>query len=98
MAASSASPLPPHTSSNIGLVVRLCLIGAAPRWDLFLFLRPLVIYAIALFTIPTLREKLSVPLWAILRTGGMTYIACAFGVDFLADPFSRDFKRIILSP
>jgi hypothetical protein len=83
---------------HIGLVVWLCLIGSAPGWDLFYFFAPplLVLYVIALFSIPTLHEKLSVPLWAILRTGGMSYIAYAFGVDFLADPFSRDFKRILV--
>jgi hypothetical protein len=83
---------------HVGLVAWLCLIGAAPGWDLFYFFVPplLVLYVIALFSIPMLHKKLSRPLWAILRTGGMTYIAYAFGADFLADPFSRDPKHIIL--
>jgi len=83
---------------HVGLVVWLCLIGAAPGWDLFYFFLPplFVLYVISVFSIPTLHKKLSPTLWAILRTGGMTYIAYAFGADFLADPFSEDAKRIIL--
>jgi hypothetical protein len=83
---------------HVGLVTWLCLIGAAPRWGLFYFFVPplLMLYVIALFSIPTLHKKLSRRLWGILRTGGMTYIAYAFGVDFLANPFSGDSKHIIL--
>lgn len=83
---------------HVGLVAWLCLIGAAPRWELFYFFVPplLVLYVIALFSIPTLHKKLGQPFWVILRTVGMTYIAYAFGADFLADPFSRDSRHIIL--
>jgi hypothetical protein len=83
---------------HVGLVVWLCLIGAAPSWDLVYFFVPplLVLYVIALASIPTLHKKLSRPVWRILRTGGMSYIAYAFGADFLANPFSRDSKHIIL--
>lgn len=83
---------------HVGLVAWLCLIGAAPRWGLFYFFVPplLVLYVIALSSIPTVHRKLGRPLWAILRTGGMTYIAYAFGADFLANPFSREPRHILL--
>ena len=83
---------------HVALVTWLCLIGAAPSWDLFYFFVPplLVLYAIALSSIPMLHNKFSQPLWKILRTVGMTYIAYAFGADFLTNPFSQDSKHIIL--
>jgi hypothetical protein len=46
---------------HVGLVAWLCLIGAAPGSDLFYFFVPplLVLYVIALFSIPMLHKKLS---------------------------------------
>jgi hypothetical protein len=74
---------------HLGLVVWLCWIGATPGMGVFVFFVPpaVVLYLLALFSIPTLQHRLGRPLWTILRTVGMTYIAYAFATDFFSAPF-----------
>lgn len=83
---------------HISLVAWLCWIGKPPGREVFTFFVPplIVLYAIALFSIPTLYRKLHPWAWKILRTGGMTYIAYAFSADFLNEPFNLHPKHMIL--
>ncbi len=74
---------------HLGLVVWLCWIGATPGKGVFFFFVPpaVVVYVLAMFSIPTLQQRLSRTLWTVLRTVGMTYIAYAFAADFVSTPF-----------
>jgi hypothetical protein len=83
---------------HIGLVAWLCWIGATPGMDVFVFFVPplVVVYVLALFSLPLLQEVFGRTLFALLRTVGMTYIAYAFAVDFLGAPFSGNTTRIIM--
>ena len=83
---------------HIGLVVWLCWIGAAPGIGLFVFFVPplVVVYVLALFSIPTLQQRLGRTLWTVLRTVGMTYIAYAFAADFLSAPFGGGPTHVLM--
>ena len=83
---------------HIGLVGWLCWIGAPPERRLFVFFVPplVVLYVLALFSIPTLQRKLGRSLWTVLRTVGMTYIAYAFGVDFVSAPFGGGTTHVVM--
>jgi hypothetical protein len=83
---------------HLGLVVWLCWIGATPGRGLFVFFVPpaVVLYVLALFSIPTLQQRLGRPLWTVVRTVGMTYIAYAFAFDFLSAPFSGGTKNVLM--
>lgn len=83
---------------HIGLVVWLCWIGATPERRLFVFFVPplVVLYVLALFSIPTLQRRLSRALWTLLRTVGMTYIAYAFAVDFVSAPFAGGTTHVLM--
>ena len=74
---------------HLGLVVWLCWIGSTPGIGVFVFFVPpaVVLYVLALFSIPTLQQRLGRTLWTVMRTVGMTYIAYAFAADFVAAPF-----------
>ena len=74
---------------HILLVVWLCWIGATPGIGLFVFFVPpaVAVYVLALFSIPTLQQRLDRTLWTVLRTVGMTYIAYAFAYDFVGAPY-----------
>ena len=74
---------------HILMVVWLCWIGAPPGRGVFVFFVPpaVVLYVLALFSIPTLQQRLGRTLWTVLRTVGMTYIAYAFAYDFVKAPF-----------
>jgi hypothetical protein len=83
---------------HIGLVGWLCWIGAAPEKRVFVFFVPplVVVYVLALFSIPTLQHRLGRPLWTLSRTVGLTYIAYAFAADFLSEPFSGDTTHVLM--
>ena len=83
---------------HIGLVGWLCWIGATPERRLFVFFVPplVVLYVLALFSIPTLQRRLGRSLWTVLRTVGMTYIAYAFGVDFVSAPFGGGATHVVM--
>ena len=73
---------------HLGLIARLCWIGAAPGVGVFVFfgIGMAWVYLIALFSIGRLQQALGPLGWRLLRTVGMNYIALAFFVDFLHDP------------
>jgi hypothetical protein len=83
---------------HVGVVAWLCWIGATPGIDVFVFFVPpfVVIYVLALFSLPSLQRALGRTLWALLRTVGMTYISYAFAVDFTGAPFSGNTTRIVM--
>ena len=54
-----------------------------------------VLYVLTLFSIPTLQQRLGRTLWTVLRTVGMTYIACAFAYDFVRAPFGGDTTHVL---
>ena len=83
---------------HIGLVVWLCWIGATPEMRLFVFFVPplVVVYVLALFSIPTLQQRLGRTLWTVLRTVGMTYIAYAFAADFVSVPLGGGTTRFLM--
>jgi hypothetical protein len=76
---------------HVGLVARLCWIGAAPAAGVFLFFSPPLafIYVLTLFSIGRLQQALGRTGWWWLRTVAMNYVAYAFAVDFLRDPLQR---------
>ena len=83
---------------HIGLVVWLCWIGATPGMGVFIFFVPpaVVLYVLALFSIPTLQRRLGRKHWTVLRTAGMTYIAYAFAKDFVQAPFGGDTTHVLM--
>jgi hypothetical protein len=83
---------------HIGLVGWLCWIGATPGRKLFVFFVPplVVVYLLALFSIPALQRRLGRTYWTVLRTVGMTYIAYAFAHDFLSAPFGGGTTHVVM--
>jgi hypothetical protein len=83
---------------HILLVVWLCWIGATPGIGLFVFFVPpaVVLYLLALFSIPTLQQRLGRTLWTVLRTVGMTYIAYAFAIDFVSVPYGGGTTNVLM--
>jgi hypothetical protein len=83
---------------HLGMVAWLCSIGATPGMGVFVFFVPpaVVVYLLVLFSIPTLQRRLGRTLWTVLRTVGMTYIACAFAYDFFSAPFGGDSTRVLM--
>jgi hypothetical protein len=55
----------------------------------------LIAYLLALFSIPRLFASLPRPAWIALRTVGMEYIALAFLLDFLQNPFSHGIVQLL---
>lgn len=82
---------------HILMVVWLCWIGATPGMGVFIIFVPpaVVLYVLAVFSIPTLQQRLGRTLWTVLRTVGMTYIACAFAYDFVRAPFAGDTTHVL---
>ena len=76
---------------HLGLVVWLCLIGAAPGVSTFILFGTAAVwvYVLALFSINPLHQALGPKYWRLLSIVGMNYIAYAFAVDFLKKPPSR---------
>jgi hypothetical protein len=82
---------------HLALVAWLCLIGAAPSASTFVFFGIAIVwtYLLALFSIGRLQRALGPKSWWLLRTVGMNYIAYAFFVDFLRDPFHGGAKHLV---
>ena len=83
---------------HLGLVVWLCWIGATPGMGVFVFFVPpaVVLYVLAVFSLPALQQRLGRTLWTVLRTVGMTYIAYAFAADFVSTPFGGGTKHVLM--
>jgi hypothetical protein len=73
---------------HLGLVWRLCAIGAAPATGVFVLFGIAVfsLYLLVLLSLPTIVGKLAPRDWRLLRLAAMTYIAYAFAVDFVTHP------------
>jgi hypothetical protein len=82
---------------HIGLVVWLCLIGAAPDVSTFVFfgIALVWVYLLALFSIGRMRRALGPGSWWILRTIGLNYIAYAFIVDLLRNPLHGGVGHVV---
>jgi hypothetical protein len=83
---------------HLGLVGWLCWIGAPPGKQVFVFFVPpaVVVYVLAMFSIPMLQRMLSRTVWTVLRTVGMTYIAYAFAADFVSAPFGGGTRHVLM--
>lgn len=105
----AAQPLQPHGRDlglgfaaahlvHVALVVWLCWIGGTPARAVFIFFLPplATVYILALLSIGSLQRMPGYTLWRVLRTVGMTYIAYAFGADFVGAPLGGDARHIIL--
>jgi hypothetical protein len=73
---------------HAGLIAWLCWIGAPPARGVFaVFIPPmLLVYLLALFSMPRPRQALGTTGWWLLRTVGMNAAAAAFAYDFLRAP------------
>lgn len=82
---------------HIGLVAWLCEIGHTPAVSVFVFFGIALFwtYLLALFSISHLRESLNPVCWWLLREVGMNYIAYAFAVDFMKNPFDLGAKHLL---
>jgi hypothetical protein len=82
---------------HLGLVARLCTIGAAPPIGVFVIfgLAAFCTYIMALFSMSGLQHRLGPKGWWWLRTIVMNYVAFAFAFDFLKDPFTKGIVRLI---
>jgi hypothetical protein len=74
-------------SVHIGLVLWIIAIAADQRGSmLFFWVGVFCTCALALFSIPRLRELLGPRLWRMLCTLALEYIALVFAVDFTVEP------------
>jgi hypothetical protein len=82
---------------HIGLVGWLCAIGHAPGVPVFVFFGIALVWTwlLALFSFSRWREAAHPAVWWLLRVVGMNYIAYAFAVDFLKDPFGGGVKQLV---
>jgi uncharacterized membrane protein len=89
-----AAAMPAHA----GLIVWLCAIGAAPAAGVFVIFGPALVCvaALAVFSLPGAQRWLGRTSWWLLRFVAMNYIAYAFAIDFLRDPFSGGVKHALL--
>jgi len=81
---------------HMGLVAWLCVIGAAPDLDVFVFFGVALvwIYLLALFSLGGLQKKLHPMVWGFLRTIGMNTILYAFATDFFNNPLHGGAKHM----
>jgi hypothetical protein len=85
--------------AHIGLVSWLYYISPRPpvkdSTAIFFGIALLFTYVLALFSIPKLASMLRPNLWRLLRTVGMEYIALAFLLDFLQNPFGHGLITLV---
>jgi hypothetical protein len=82
---------------HLGLVAWICQIGAAPPLAIFVFFGIAVFwtYALAIFSIPRLREAIADVVWRLLSFVGLNYILLAFARDFIAPKFQLDTEYLV---
>lgn len=84
---------------HIGLVAWLYYISPRPPLKessaIFFGVALVFTYLIALFSIPKLAAMLRPAVWRLLVTVGMEYIALAFLLDFLQDPFGHGLMNLV---
>jgi hypothetical protein len=74
-------------SVHVGLVLWLMAVAADQRTPmLFFWAGVLCTYALALVSLPRMRDWLGARLWRILCEGALQYIALVFAVDFIIEP------------
>ena len=83
---------------HLGLVGWLCLIGHTPSVRTFMVFGTAVVFVclLTLFSIAPLRQRLGVRGWWLLRLIGMNYVAYAFAIDFLRDPWAGGVRHAVL--
>ncbi len=83
---------------HLGLVASLYVIGDPPPVrTLFVFgIAALCVYGLALGSIGRLRQALGARAWSFLRFAGMNYVAAAFILDFLRDPFEAGLLHALM--
>jgi hypothetical protein len=81
---------------HLGLVMWLCLIGAAPSESTFVFFGIAVVWAylLALFSIGSMQQLIGAKGWWLLRMVGMNYVAYAFAIDFLRPDFHSSVMQL----
>lgn len=82
---------------HLALVAWLCMIGATPDVSTFLIFGIAAAWAclLSLLSIGRLQQALGLRYWSLLRTIGMNYVAFAFALDFLKDPFHGGAKHLL---
>jgi hypothetical protein len=83
---------------HVGLIVLLCVIGAAPGVGLFVFfgLGILFTYTLALLSLAAWQRRIGRRSWWFLRTVALNYIAYAFATDFLPGLATHGLKHLVL--
>jgi hypothetical protein len=72
---------------HVALVLWIMHIATEPGGSmLFFWVGIFCTYLLALFSIPSVRDGLGLPLWRTFRTVAMEYIALVFAADFIIDP------------
>jgi hypothetical protein len=72
---------------HLGLVLWLMAVAADQRTPMLLFWAGAACtYALALCSLPRIRDRLGPRAWRILSEGAMQYIALVFAVDFIVEP------------
>jgi hypothetical protein len=82
---------------HVGLVVWLCLIGAAPSVSTFVTFGIALFwtYLLAVFSINRLYRATNPKIWWLMCTVGLNYIAYAFAIDFLNHPVYGSAKNVV---
>lgn len=78
-------------SVHVGLVLWLMAVAADQRTPMLLFWAGVACtYALALLSLPRLRDWLGPRAWHIACEGAMQYIALVFAVDFIVEPLQAN--------
>ena len=76
---------------HVGLVLWLFYLAPGSNGGMaFFWVGILCTYLLALFSLPRLHDALGPPLWRILRTVAIEYIALAFAADFILGPLQAN--------
>jgi hypothetical protein len=82
---------------HLGLVATLCVVGATPATSVFVTfgMAAVCMYALALFSIPRMRQGLGPRGWKVLSFVAMNYVGLAFLDDFSIDFFAGGVKHAL---